>query len=122
MKKTNMDDRALNLLIATRFLKYRLKKEDCNTFLVDENGMEPDHPLDFMNDMNAAMYLLDEMKSRGYSVDVKIYTDPGIHSACRITFERTSEDGYTSTFTTQCYDLDPRRIIGKTVLSLYKEA
>lgn len=58
--------RELDAIVAERVMKYRRKRDDCNTFWVDEFGEEPTHSQDYSTDIAAAWEVVKAVKKKGY--------------------------------------------------------
>jgi hypothetical protein len=56
-----MTNAELNKLVAEKVMGYSLKKEDCNSFWIDEYGEEPRHSCDFSDDISAAYEVLQKI-------------------------------------------------------------
>jgi hypothetical protein len=53
--------RELNALVSEKVMGYRRTKDDCNTYWVDSDGLEPTHSIDFSSNISAAWEVVEKM-------------------------------------------------------------
>ena len=64
-----MTNREIDALVAEKIMGYKLKREDCNSFWVDEDGDEPNHSHKYSTDIAAAWEVLDKIQyGKFYSI------------------------------------------------------
>lgn len=62
--------RELDALIAKKVMGYHLKKDDCNSYWIDNDNIEPNHTHDYSTDISAAWQIVEKLRHTWW-VDVE---------------------------------------------------
>ena len=75
MKKDLRSGHELNVLVATKVMGLRLKRDDCNSYWIDADGNEPEYFTDFSRDIAAAWEIVEKLRLSGLTVEVDAYPE-----------------------------------------------
>ena len=70
-----MTNREIDTLVAEHIFEYKLKREDCNSYWVDSEGVEPCHGHDYSSEIQDAWEIVEKMKEKEVHVNVLCCAD-----------------------------------------------